>query len=234
MGLSEIARTVRSMEKENRILDKEKSQAYNQEKESKAGRENDEDNLHGEERISVSGYRNAERAGNEPGSLGSKAEKLSDEAQESDVLQSVDFLRAEPPSGGNREVSAADDGNHNRTDGEAGGSDRESEGDGTDEVDRPDEQHQTGSQGSGTERPDLQLAYFDRNAEDRRLPFFNEDKVTKAIHQFSMEELFEMETLYREQEDAKERIRRLKELFAGKAQGDALYGWKLYENVLFL
>lgn len=234
MGLSEIARTIRSLEKENRSLDKEKTERYTQEKERKAGREKDEDHLHGESRIPVSGYRNAERGGSEPGNLGSKAEELSDEAQESDVLQSVDFLRAEQPSGGNRTVSAADDGNDDRTDDEAGGADREPEGDGTDEVDRPDEQHQTGSQGSGTERPDLQLAYFDRRTEDRSLPFFHESKVTKAIHQFTMEELFELERLYQQQEEPKERIRRLKELFAGKAQEDAPYGWKLYENVLFL
>lgn len=235
MGLSEIARTIRSMEKENRILDKTKAQGYNREKERTAGRKNDEDNLYDERGISVSGYRNTERAGSESGSLGSKTEELSDEAQESAVLQSVDFLRAERPSDGNRAISAADDGNDDRTDDEAGGADREPEEDGTDEVDGPDEQYQAGGQRNGIEESDLQLEYFDRNAEDRSLPFFHTDKVTKAIHQnFSMDELFEIETLYQEQEEAKERICRLKGIFSGKAQGESPYGWKLYENVLFL
>lgn len=234
MGLSEVAKTIRSIERENRTFAKTEPQRYNQEKESKARRKKDETDLHREKGIPVSGHRNAERTESTPGRLGSKEKELSDAAQESDVLQSADFLRAEQPSGGNRTSSAADDGSDNRTDDGAGGTDREPERDRADEVDITDEQYQTGSQGNGTERFDLQLEYFDRRTEDKSLPFFNTDKVTKAIHQFSMEELFELEKLYQELDDPKERIEKLKLFFSNKVQKESPYGWKLYENVLFL
>ena len=234
MGLSEIAKTIRSIERENRTFAKTESQGYNQEKESKARRKKDETDLHREKRIPVSGHRNAERTESTPGHLGSKEKELSDAVQESDVLQSADFLRAEQPSSGNRGISAADDGSDDRTDDGTRGTDREPERDRTDEVDRTDEQYQTGSQGSSTERFDLQLEYFDRRTEDKSLPFFNTDKVTKAIHQFSMEELFELETLYQELDNPNERIGKLKLFFSNKVQEESPYGWKLYENVLFL
>ena len=62
----------------------------------------------------------------------------------------------------------------------------------------------------------------------------NESKVTKAIHQFSMEELFQLKKLYQELDDPKERIGKLKLFFSNKTQGKSPYGWKLYENVRLL
>lgn len=235
MGLSEIAKTIRSIERENRTFDKKKEKGYNQENVITAGREKNEDNLYGERRISVSGYRDTEGDGSESGSLGNETEELSERTQEGNVLQSVDFLRSEQPFDGNRGIGAADDGRTDAKNDEAGKTHREDEIGRPDEMGRDDEQHQTISERDSHAGTDLQLEYFDRKTDDRSLPFFNTDKVTKAIRQrFSMEQLVEIENLYQKIEGSAERIRQLKKIFAGTSRKDGDYGWKLYENVLFL
>ena len=99
-----------------------------------------------------------------------------------------------------------------------------------------DEQYQTESKGDRTEGTHIQLAYFDRGAEDRSLPFFHIDKVAEAVRSFFDENtLQEIELFYKENSDEGSRISFLKEKFSGLPEKEALgYGCKLYSNVLFL
>ena len=234
MGLKEIAKSIRAYEKSNRTFAEEQIDIYNLEKEKEKARDDDEYNVHRESGRSDSGPAASNAGGSSSRSMGDEKEKLSDESQESDVLQSVDFMQSGGASGTDREKRTGDDGANRGTDEDAGEPDRRNENERSDEVDTDDEQHQAFSERDSDGGTDLQLEYFDRDAEDRRLPFFNlKAELFHAV--LTQEELKGIEEYYHNNEDQNERIRYLQKLFLdNKNDRDERYSFKVYSNVLFI
>lgn len=233
MGLREIAKTVLMLEKEDRTFGAVKQSEYNEEKERS---EKDGDHLYDDKRGSDTGYKGAGDRRNGTRSLGNEKEGLSSEGEADRILQSSDVVQVERTSAADRARSGRDDANAYRSDESEGEDQRRTEGEISDAVDTGDEQYQTESKGDRTEGTHIQLAYFDRGAEDRSLPFFHIDKVAEAVRSFFDENtLQEIELFYKENSDEGSRISFLKEKFSGLPEKDALgYGCKLYSNVLFL
>ena len=233
MGLREIAKTVLMLEKEDRTFGAVKQSEYNEEKERS---EKDGDHLYDDKRGSDTGYKGAGDRRNGTRSLGNEKEGLSSEGEADRILQSSDVVQVERTSAADRARSGRDDANAYRSDESEGEDQRRTEGEISDAVDTGDEQYQTESKGDRTEGTHIQLAYFDRGAEDRSLPFFHIDKVAEAVRSFFDENtLQEIELFYKENSDEGSRISFLKEKFSGLPEKEALgYGCKLYSNVLFL
>ena len=89
-------------------------------KEDEKARENDEYNLHGKSWRDDSKSGIAEAGGSDSGSVGDEKEELSDEPQESDVLQSVDFMQSDAAPVTDREERTGDDGAARGADEETG------------------------------------------------------------------------------------------------------------------
>ena len=234
MGLREVANAIRAYEKNNRTFEEKQLGIYNVEKENEKAREDDEYNLHRKSRRddSKSGITEAGRRG--IGRLGDEKKELSYESQESDVLQSVDFMQSDGALVADREERTDDDGTDRGEDEERIESDRGIEDERSNEMDANDEQHQTISERNRDGRTDLQLEYHERNAEDRRLPFFNlKAELFHAV--LTQNELKGIEEFYNNNEDQNERIKYLQMLFLdNKDNRDERYAFKVYSNVLFI
>ena len=234
MGLREVANAIRAYEKNNRTFEEKQLDIYNVEKEKEKARENHEYNLHGKSWRDDSKSGIAEAGGSDSGSVGDEKEELSDEPQESDVLQSVDFMQPDGTSVSDRAERTGDDGKNRGKNEERIESDRGNEDERSDEMDTDDEQHQTISERNSAGGTDLQLEHHERNAEDRRLPFFR--LTTELFHAvLTQYELKEIEEFYHSNEDQNERIEYLQKLFLDdKNDRDERYAFKVYSNVLFI
>lgn len=234
MGLREVANTIRAYEKGNRTFEEEQIDIYNLQKEKENGREKDEYNLHRKSGHSDSGSGITESGRSDLGSMGDEKEELPDESQESDVLQSIDFMQSDGAPVSDREERTGDDGATRGADEETGEPDGRAEDERSDEVDTDDEQHQTVSERDSDGGTDLQLEYHDRDAEDRSLPFFNlKADLFHAV--LTQEELKGIEEFYQDHEDQSERIKYLQNLFLdSKNDRDERYAFKVYSNVLFM
>jgi len=233
MGLREVAKAIRAYEKENRTFDGKQIDIYNLEKEKQKEREENEYNLHREERSSDSGSDLAGADRSEAGSMGDEKERVSSAEQKEHIHFHDDISQSADTSDGDRETGNRDDGPVSSKDENRSGTDRGTESERADELGTEDEQHQSISEGNRDERTDLQLEYLDRDTEDRRLPYFSID-LTNMFHELlSKDELRGIETLYKNQKDEQERIKYLQGLFLdGITERTNGYGLKVYENVL--
>lgn len=97
------------------------------------------------------------------------------------ILYSPDELQAQRASDGNRADSDRDGGTPDERNGSFRGSNGEAESGGYDELGTQNEQHQKPSSGNRDERSNLRLEYYDRNHEDKSLPFFGNDDTVREI-----------------------------------------------------
>ncbi len=244
MGLAEISRTITALDRQNRIIaDREKS-GYNVASENKPERsyENGENQLHEAGRLSASRSDDAGAAGNEPRQVRPDEEEVPEGEAQSPVLQSSDKLQAERASVRGGAESYRDGEYADEADGAEGRRDREPEGGGHDGVGSPDEQHPQPSAGGRDDGGNLRLEWYDREHEDKSLPFFGGDDTIREIlattpHLKASKD--EIRAFYEANADEKARTSYIKSVFNNDATELTLsdgrtVGYKTMENVLHL
>lgn len=182
MGLGEISRTILALDRQNRIIaDREKPDYNKAENTSERSFENERADIHNAGRLQSSRPDNATAAGGNFGQVRSDETEISQGTPQNPVLQSSDELHPDGAFGGNGTDSAQTGRNPDETDGGAGGLDREPESGGYDEVGAGNEQSQEQSAGDREGGGHLRLDYYNREHEDKSLPFFGGDDTIREI-----------------------------------------------------
>ena len=182
MGLGEISRTVLALERQNRIIaDREKPDYNKAENKSERSFENERADIHNAGRLQSSRPDNAAAAGGNFGQVRSDEAEISQRTPQNPILQSSDELHPDTAFSGNRADSDEAGRNPDEADGGAGGLDREPESGGYDEVGAGNEQSEEQSAGDRESGGHLRLDYYDRNNEDKSLPFFGGDDTIREI-----------------------------------------------------
>ena len=181
MGLTEISRTITALDRENRIIAGNGKGDYN------IGRENDERSLKNERdqiynagRLQSAEPDNAGAAGSELGQIRSDEEEVSEGTSQSQLLQSSDELHPDRTLGGNGAESLDDGRNADEADGGEGRNHGEPESGGYDVVGSENEQFEEPGTGDRESGSNFRLVY-DRQHEDKSLPFFGKDEVINEI-----------------------------------------------------
>lgn len=170
-GLSEIAKTIRSLERNDRTFAKKEAGIYNAEKEEDEGRKSDEHNIYEERSADDPGSGAFGGADRSSGDLGNQEEDLPEGGVQTSLLQHDDFRKTGSASGKDAAGGRGDDGAALQADGRAGARHRGSERGRSDEVDSPDEQHQSIGGGDRDRRIDTDIKR--RRAETEDLPLFS-------------------------------------------------------------
>lgn len=182
MGLGEISRTVLALERQNRIIaDREKPEYNKAENKSERSFENERADIHNAGRLQSSRPDNARTAGSDFGQARSDEAEFSQRTSQNPILQSSDELHSDGAFSRNRADSDEAGRNPDEADGGAGGLDREPESGGYDEVGAGNEQSAEQSAGDRESGGHLRLDYYDRNNEDKSLPFFGGDDTIREI-----------------------------------------------------
>lgn len=183
MGLAEIARTVLSLDRQNRIIAENRSPEYNEGRNQNKERspQNERTDLHDAGGLQAPEPENAGAAGEADRTLRTPERAVSEGEPQGTVLQSSDELQAERSSDGDPADRRGDGGTSDQTDGADRGRDREPESDGYDELGSEDEQHQEPGSGNRDVGGNLRLDYYDRSHEDKSLPFFGGDDTVREI-----------------------------------------------------
>ena len=182
MGLGEISRTVLALERQNRIIADREKPDYNK-AENKIERSFDDEraDIHNAGRLQSAGFDNAAAAGGNFGQVRSDEAEISQRTSQNPLLQSSDELHSDGAFSRNRADSDEAGRNPDEADGGAGGLDREPESGGYDEVGAGNEQSEEQSAGDRESGGHLRLYYYDRNNEDKSLPFFGGDDTIREI-----------------------------------------------------
>ena len=182
MGLGEISRTVLALERQNRIIaDREKPDYNKAENKSERSFEDERADIHNAGRLQSSRPDNARAAGGNFGKVRSDEAEISQRTSQNPVLQSSDELHPDTAFSRIRADSDEAGRNPDEADGGAGGLDREPESGGYDEVGAGNEQSEEQSAGDRESGGHLRLDYYDRNNEDKSLPFFGGDDTIREI-----------------------------------------------------
>ena len=182
MGLGEISRTVLALERQNRIIADREKPDYNK-AENKIERSFDDEraDIHNAGRLQSAGFDNAAAAGGNFGQVRSDEAEISQRTSQNPLLQSSDELHSDGAFSRNRADSDEAGRNPDEADGGAGGLDREPESGGYDEVGAGNEQSEEQCAGDRESGGHLRLDYYDRNNEDKSLPFFGGDDTIREI-----------------------------------------------------
>ena len=182
MGLGEISRTVLALERQNRIIADREKPDYNK-AENKIERSFDDEraDIHNAGRLQSAGFDNAAAAGGNFGQVRSDEAEISQRTSQNPLLQSSDELHSDGAFSRNRADSDEAGRNPDEADGGAGELDREPESGGYDEVGAGNEQSEEQSAGDRESGGHLRLDYYDRNNEDKSLPFFGGDDTIREI-----------------------------------------------------
>ena len=182
MGIGEISRTVLALERQNRIIADREKPDYNK-AENKIERSFDDEraDIHNAGRLQSAGFDNAAAAGGNFGQVRSDEAEISQRTSQNPLLQSSDELHSDGAFSRNRADSDEAGRNPDEADGGAGGLDREPESGGYDEVGAGNEQSEEQSAGDRESGGHLRLDYYDRNNEDKSLPFFGGDDTIREI-----------------------------------------------------
>ena len=242
MGLTEIARTINALEKQNRIIAAENHSDYNRNENNERSNDNGRNHLFDGGRLQSSEPENAGAAERESGQMGADEAVLSERPSQNPVLQSADQRNADAALGGGSTVRDRFGGNARQAVGAERGSDRGTESDRYDEVGSPDEQSEELGAGSGESGSNIRLEYYDRNNEDRSLPFFGNDETINEMlrttpHLKASKE--EIDAFYEGHTDNGERTEYIKSIFNNDythltLDDGRLVGYKTYQNVLHL
>lgn len=170
-GLSEIAKTIRSLERKDRTFARQGAGIYNAEKEDDEGRKSDEHNLYEGRGADDPGSGAPGGADGSSGDLGNQEEELPEGGVQTSLLQHDDFRKTGGAYGKDAAGGRGDDGDALQADGRAGARHREAERGRSDEVDSPDEQHQSIGGGDSKERTHTDIGKHRAEADD--LPLFS-------------------------------------------------------------
>ena len=137
--------------------------------------------IHNAGRLQSAGFDNAAAAGGNFGQVRSDEAEISQRTSQNPLLQSSDELHSDGAFSRNRADSDEAGRTPDEADGGAGGLDREPESGGYDEVGAGNEQSEEQSAGDRESGGHLRLDYYDRNNEDKSLPFFGGDDTIREI-----------------------------------------------------
>ena len=243
MGLSEISKTILVLNRQNRIIAENRQSEYtNSTINTERSFDNGRTDIHNAGRLPTSEPDASRTAEGTARTLRSDEEELSVAEAQNSLLQSADEGNADRTPVGNRTDGDRDGGQNSQTDGGAGGRDREAESGRPDEVDTPDEQPQTFGSGDSQSGSDLRLEYYDRNNEDKSIPFFGGDDKIKAVllsTPYLKATKTEIARYFENESDSEKRVKFIKSIFNNDAtdittpDGKRM-GYKTYQNVLLL
>ena len=233
--LRQIERTVKKREQ---VLARTANVWHNENTEMRKGDGEDGSDLHEAGGLSPSGSEaGADR--NYDRQVWAAAKELPHGAQEGSVLEPSPYRQAGSASGGDRPNSQrAHPSDH---DGSGAGIPGSGQSDRSDGLDRLHEQPQASGGGNGVHGANLQLTNYDRETEDRSLPFFHASEQINAIlrhAEYQGATKREMQDFFDVHVDDAERIPYVRGLFrTGVTEltigGDG-YGYRPYLNVLHL
>ena len=243
MALGEISRTILALDKQNRIIaDKAKADYNKADEKTERSFDDERIDIHNAGRLQSAESDNARTAGGDFGQVRSDEAEISQGTSQNPVLQSSDELHSDGAFEGNRADSTEYGRNPDETDGSAGGLDRESESVGYDEVGTGNEQSQEQSTGDREGGGNLRLDYYDREHEDKSLPFFGGDDTIREIlgttpHLKASKD--EIRAFYESNHDNADRTEYIKSIFNNDyteviLSDDRRVGYKTYQNVLQL
>ena len=243
MGLSEISKTVMTLDKENRTFDRRNGFEYNKD-ENKNERSFDDERNHIHEagrlldsRLDITGT-----AGGNSRQMVTDEENLSEATSQNLILQSSDEGNFDTALGGSSRESDRLGGELSQADGSESRSDRTDESGRYDEVGRIDEQHPQLRTGNREGTDNLRLEYYDRRHEDNSLPFFGNDDTIREIlgttphlkaSKEEIKDFFELNT------DSESRTEYIKSIFNNDyteltLKDGRTVGYKTFQNVLHL
>ena len=242
MALLPVSRTISTLSKENRIIDEQEQSEYNKDIKDERSQSDERNHIHDGGRLQSSEPETAGADGSDSRQMVADEENLSEGTSQNPVLQSSDERDSEQPLGGGSAESQRTGGNSREADG------TESRADGTDESGRydemgsPDEQHQELGTGNREESGNIRLEYYDRNHEDKSLPFFGGDDTIREIlgttpHLSASKE--EIKDFYERNTDNATRTEYIKGIFNNDytqltLSDGRLVGYKTFQNVLHL
>ncbi len=244
MGLTEIAKTVMSLERQNRIIAENRKPDYNigRNQNTERSPQNERADIHDAGRLQTAQFGAAGAAGSADGTVLPNESEVPEGEPQGAVLQSPDELQAERASDADRTDGDRNGGTPDERDGGEGRLDREPESDGYDELGSADEQPEEPGSGNRDEGSNLRLEYYDRSNEDRSLPFFGHDDTIREIlattpHLKATKD--EIRAFYESVADEDKRTEYIKGIFNNDYTevilGDGRrVGYKTYQNVLQL
>ena len=242
MGLTEISRTITALDRENRIIAGNGKADYNIGRENnERSLENERDQIYNAGRLQPAEPDNAGTAGSVSRQIRSDEEEVSEGTSQSPLLQSSDELHSDRTLGGDGAESLDDGGNADKADGGEGGNHGEPESGGYDVVGSENEQFEEPGAGGRESGSNLRLVY-DRQHEDKSLPFFGGDEVINEIlgttpHLKASKD--EIRAFYENTLDDTARTEYIKSIFNDDYTELILsdgrrVGYKTFENVLHL
>ena len=181
MALLPVSRTISTLSKENRIIDEQGQSEYNKDIKDERSQSDERNHIHDGGRLQSSEPEAAGAEGSDSRQMVADEENLSEGTSQNSVLQSSDERDSEQSLGGGSAESQRTGGNSRKADGRESGTDGADESGRYDEMGSPDEQHQELGTGNREESGNIRLEYYDRNHEDKSLPFFGGDDTIREI-----------------------------------------------------
>ena len=242
MALLPVSRTISTLSKENRIIDEQEQSEYNKDIKDERSQSDERNHIHDDGRLQSSEPETAGADGSDSRQMVADEENLSEGTSQNPVLQSSDERDSEQSLGGGSAESERTGGNSREADGRESGTDRADESGRYDEMGSPDEQHQELDTGNREESGNIRLEYYDRNHEDKSLPFFGGDDTIREIlgttpHLSASKE--EIKDFYERNTDNATRTEYIKGIFNNDytrltLSDGRLVGYKTFQNVLHL
>ena len=242
MALLPVSRTISTLSKENRIIDEQGQSEYNKDIKDERSQSDERNHIHDGGRLQSSEPEAAGADGSDSRQMVADEENLSEGTSQNPVLQSSDERDYEQSLGGGSAESERTGGNSRKADGRESGTDRADESGRYDEMGSPDEQHQELGTGNREESGNIRLEYYDRNHEDKSLPFFGGDDTIREIlgttpHLSASKE--EIKDFYERNTDNATRTEYIKGIFNNDytrltISDGRLVGYKTFQNVLHL
>ena len=242
MALLPVSRTISTLSKENRIIDEQEQSEYNKDIKDERSQSDERNHIHDGGRLQSSEPETAGADGSDSRQMVADEENLSEGTSQNPVLQSSDERDSEQSLGGGSAESQRTGGNSREADGTESRADGTDESGRYDEVGSTDEQHQELGTGNREESGNIRLEYYDRNHEDKSLPFFGGDDTIREIlgttpHLSASKE--EIKDFYERNRDNATRTEYIKGIFNNDytrltLNDGRLVGYKTFQNVLHL
>ena len=242
MALLPVSRTISTLSKENRIIDEQEQSEYNKDIKDERSQSDERNHIHDGGRLQSSEPEAAGADGSDSRQMVADEENLSEGTSQNPVLQSSDERDSEQSLGGGSAESQRTGGNSREADGTESRADGADKSGRYDEVDSSDEQHQELGTGNREESGNIRLEYYDRNHEDKSLPFFGGDDTIREIlgttpHLSASKE--EIKDFYERNTDNATRTEYIKGIFNNDytqltLNDGRLVGYKTFQNVLHL
>ncbi len=243
IALREISRTIFSFDKQNRTFVEIEKSNYNVSDEKIQGGIYDERNhILNAGGLSTSGFENAESTGSSVGQIRTDEENLPQRTPQDTVQQSANELQIERTSFGDRAAGNRIGEQIAQTEDGAGRHNGRNESNGHDGLGTEGEQSSLIGSGNRDEGSNLRLDYFDRNTEDRSLPFLGNEQDINALLKktpYLKESKDEIRAFFETNRDTKMQEEYIKQIFNNDYTEIILddgrrFGYKTYQNVLHL